>query len=248
VICLIQLHQPKGWLDNEDKELLQTPCPPGPDFTTQDPWRILRIQGEIVEGFDALSKIGPAAAIFGSARVMETNPYYRATVEIAARLAGAGIAVISGGGPGIMEAANQGAFTVNGTSVGCSIQLPNEQFHNPYQTIALKFRYFFVRKLMFIKYAVAFIIMPGGFGTMDELFEALNLVQTDKIDHFPIVLYSTSYWRGLLEWIRERMLGEGCISPADLDLIKLVDDPTEAARIVIDNSREHGFLKKGPDY
>jgi uncharacterized protein (TIGR00730 family) len=240
---LIQLQHPQGFLDNEDKELLQTPCPPLSDFTTQDPWRILRIQGEMVEGFDALSKIGPAAAIFGSARFPPDNKYYQATIDIAKHLATAGMAVISGGGPGIMEAANQGAITAHGVSIGCSIQLPHEQSSNHYQTIALKFRYFFVRKLMFIKYSVAFIIMPGGFGTMDELFEALTLVQTDKIDHFPIVLYGSDYWNGLLAWMEEQMLKSGNIGPDDLKLMKMADDPGEAARIVIDNSREHGFLK-----
>ncbi len=246
MIFLIQFQNPKGFLDNEDKELLQAPCPPESDFTTQDPWRILRIQGEIVEGFDALSKIGPAATIFGSARFGADNPYYQATINIAQHLSTAGMTVISGGGPGIMEAANQGAFQIHGNSVGCCIQLPHEQAPNPYQTIALKFRYFFVRKLMFIKYSVAFIIMPGGFGTMDELFEALTLVQTDKIDHFPIVLYGSSYWKGLLAWMKEQMLPAGSISPEDLKLVQLVDDPSEAARIIIENSIEHGFLKN-PD-
>lgn len=241
---LIQLQQPKGWYDNEDKELLQAPCPPLADFTTQDPWRVLRIQGEMVEGFDALSKIGPAAAIFGSARFTESNPYYQATVSIAEQLSAAGLGVISGGGPGIMEAANKGAYQVNGVSVGCGIQLPKEPFPNPYQTIALKFRYFFVRKLMFIKYAIAFIIMPGGFGTMDELFEALTLVQTDKIDHFPIVLYDKHYWRGLVDWMRERMVEAGCIDLNDLNLFHIVDSPQEAAEIVINNSREHGYLNQ----
>lgn len=244
MITVIQLQNPQGFLDNEDKELLQTPCPPASDFTSQDPWRILRIQGEMVEGFDALSKIGPAATIFGSARFGADNPYYQATIDIAQHLSAAGMAVISGGGPGIMEAANQGAFQIHGASVGCSIQLPHEQAPNPYQTIALKFRYFFVRKLMFIKYSVAFIIMPGGFGTMDELFEALTLVQTDKIDHFPIVLYGSSYWKGLLTWMEEQMIPAGSIGPEDLKLLQIVDDPGEVARIVIENSRRHGFLKK----
>ena len=243
MIIVIQLQQPKGFLDNEDKELLQTPCPPKADFTTEDPWRILRIQGEMVEGFDALSKIGPAATIFGSARFSAANSYYQAAATIAAQLTNAGMTVISGGGPGIMEAANKGAFENHGPSVGCGIQLPREPVPNPYQTIALKFRYFFVRKLMFIKYSVAFIIMPGGFGTMDELFEALTLVQTDKIEHFPIVLYSSGYWKGLLDWMEEQMLRAGSIDPNDLKLLRMVDDPHEAARIIIDNSREHGFLK-----
>lgn len=244
VIKMIQLQQPKGWYDNEDKELLQSPCPPTPDFTTQDPWRVLRIQGEIVEGFDALSKIGPAAAIFGSARFTEANPYYQATVTIAEKLAATGLAVISGGGPGIMEAANKGAYQTNGVSVGCGIQLPREPVPNPYQTIALRFRYFFVRKLMFIKYAIAFIIMPGGFGTMDELFEALTLVQTDKIDNFPIVLYGQDYWKGLIDWMGERMVESGAIDSDDLQLFQIVDSPEEAAEIVINNSREQGLLNK----
>lgn len=241
---MIQLQQPLGWHDNEDKELLQSPCPPTPDFTTQDPWRVLRIQGEMVEGFDALSKIGPAAAIFGSARFVESNPYYQATVSIAEQLVAAGLAVISGGGPGIMEAANKGAYQMNGISVGCGIQLPREPVPNPYQTIALKFRYFFVRKLMFIKYAIAFIIMPGGFGTMDELFESLTLVQTGKIDHFPVILYGSQYWGGLVAWMRDRMVEAGTIDPNDLNLFQIVDNPTEAAQIVINNSREHGYLNE----
>ncbi len=241
---MIQLQQPKGFRDNEDKELLQSPCPPDSDFTQEDPWRILRIQGEMVEGFDALSKIGPGVAIFGSARFAETHPFYQATVTIAEKLAAAGLAVISGGGPGIMEAANLGAYRIQGTSVGCGIQLPREPVPNAYQTIALRFRYFFIRKLMFIKYAVAFVIIPGGFGTMDELFEALTLVQTDKIDHFPVILYGSDYWNGLVQWIRTKMLDEGCIDPQDLKLFRIVDDPLEAAQIIIDNSREHGFLNK----
>lgn len=241
---MIQLHQPHGFYDNEDKELLQTPCPPKEDFTEQDPWRIMRIQGEIVEGFDALSKIGPGVAIFGSARFGETNPYYQAAREISARLAAAGLAVLSGGGPGIMEAANRGAMEAGGLSVGCGIQLPREPMANPYQTIALRFRYFFVRKLMFIKYAVAFVIMPGGYGTMDELFEALTLVQTDKIDHFPVVLFGTEYWRGMVEWIKDRMVAEATIDPVDLSLVRMVDNPEEAAAVIINNSRLHGYLKQ----
>jgi len=244
---MIQLHNPKGFIDNEDKELLQTPCPPLPDFTTQDPWRILRIQGEMVEGFDALSKIGPAVSIFGSARFRPGNPYYQAAVDIGSLLAAAGLTVITGGGPGIMEAANCGAASVHGASVGCQIQLPHEPYANPYQTIGLRFRYFFIRKLMFVKYSIAFIIMPGGFGTLDELFEALTLVQTDKIDHFPIVLYGVDYWQGLLEWVNNIMRPAGAVDERDVALLQLADDPAEAARIVIDNSRTHGFLKLAPD-
>lgn len=243
---MIQLHQPKGWPDNEDKELLQSPCPPEVDFTTQDPWRALRILGEIVEGFDALSKIGPAASIFGSARFREDDPYYRAAVEIAGALAAAGITVISGGGPGIMEAANKGASAMHGVSVGCSIQLPEEPIANSYQTIALKFRYFFVRKLMFVKYSVAFVIMPGGFGTLDELFEALTLVQTDKIDHFPVILYGASFWNGLVQWMNDQLVGARAISPDDMGLFQVVDDPRQAAEIIIANCRAQGYLPDRP--
>lgn len=238
---------PQGFRDNEDKELLQTPRPPLPDFTTQDPWRILRIQGEMVEGFDALSKIGPAVSIFGSARFKKDNVYYQAAVDIAGQLAAAGMAVITGGGPGIMEAANLGAMNFHGTSVGCQIQLPREPVSNPYQTIALRFRYFFVRKLMFVKYSVAFIIMPGGFGTLDELFEALTLVQTDKIDDFPIILYGSEYWKGLLEWIKNTLCPARTIDESEINLLKLADEPLEAARLVIDNSRKHGYLKAASD-
>lgn len=238
----IQLHPPRGLRDNEDKELLQTKAVAS-DFTTLDPWRVLRIQGEMVEGFDALSKIGPAVAVFGSARLEENHPYCRAAREIALLLARSGLTVISGGGPGIMEAANRGAYETGGPSVGCAIQLSHEPIPNPYQTITLKFRYFFVRKLMFVKYSVAFVIMPGGFGTLDELFEALTLVQTDKIDHFPIVLYGRDYWRGLFDWLGGQVVGERCIGRGDLDLLRLFDDPAEAAGLIIENSRKHGWIQ-----
>ena len=238
----IQLHPPRGFQDNEDKELLQTKPAPAPDFTTMDPWRILRIQGEMVEGFDALSKIGPAVAVFGSARLGESSRYYQAALSIARGLAEAGLAVISGGGPGLMEAANRGACAGGGTSVGCAIQLPREPASNPYQTIALKFRYFFVRKLMLVKYSVAFVIMPGGFGTLDELFEAVTLVQTDKIDHFPVVLYGREYWGGLVEWLRGAMLAEGCVGEGDLGLLRVVDAPEEAVGVIVENSRRHGWI------
>jgi len=206
----------------------------------------MRIQGELVEGFDALSKIGPAAAIFGSARTKTDHPHYQATMEIARLLATAGIAIISGGGPGLMEAANRGAFEAKGVSVGCAIQLPQEPIPNSYQTIALKFRYFFVRKLMFIKYSVAFAIMPGGFGTLDELFEALTLVQTDKIDHFPVILYGRDYWKGMVDWLKNSALKEGYLDPGNLALFQVADDPAEAAEIIITNSRKHGYLKQQP--
>lgn len=227
---------------NEDKELLKPKRWQDEDFTAMDPWRVLRIQGELVAGFDALSKVGPCVAIFGSARLGEGHPYYEAGVEISRRLAEAGLTVITGGGPGLMEAGNRGAYSVGGESIGCSIQLPREPLPNPYQTTALRFRYFFVRKLMFVKYSVAFVILPGGFGTMDELFEALTLIQTDKIDHFPVVLYDSKFWQGLVDWLRNSVLAAGCISPGDLDLFQIEDDPKRVADRIIVNCREHGYL------
>lgn len=236
------LIKPIGFCDNEDKELLQTPSVRQKDFTQEDPWRIFRIQGELVEGFDALSKLPPAVAFFGSARLGADSPYYEMGRELARKLSQRGLAVISGGGPGIMEAANQGAFEVKGISVGCNIQLPKEPIPNPYQTIALKFRYFFVRKLMFIKYAAAFVILPGGYGTFDEMFEALTLVQTDKIDHFPIVLMGSTYWQGLLDWLADAPAKFGTIGPEDLKLFHVTDDPAEAANIIIENCRVNHWL------
>lgn len=239
----IQQHPPTYITDNEDKELLQT-RPGQPDFTTTDPWRVLRIQGELVEGFDALHNVGPAAAIFGSARLGPDSPYYAAASEIARLLAQSGLSVITGGGPGIMEAANAGTLKGGGISIGCAIQLPHEQHSNAYQSISLRFRYFFVRKLMFVKYAVAFVIMPGGFGTLDELFEALTLVQTDKIDHFPIILYGRAFWRPLMDWITGTLAPSGCIDAADLRLIQLCDDPAEVAGIISKNCVAQGFAIK----
>lgn len=229
-------------LSHEDQKLLKTTVEAKEGFTETDTWRTLRIQGEFVEGFDALSKIGSAVAIFGSARCGKESPYYQAAVKTAETLARAGLAIITGGGPGIMEAANLGAHRVGGTSVGCNIELPFEQIPNPYQTINLNFRYFFVRKMMFVKYAVAFVIFPGGFGTMDELFESLTLVQTGKIEHFPVVLFGSEYWRGLREWMEDSMLGEGCISQEGLSLCTVTNDPEEAAQNIIDNSRKYGYI------
>jgi uncharacterized protein (TIGR00730 family) len=199
--------------------------------------------GEFVEGFDTLSKIEPAVAIFGSARAEAGNQYYQAAVRAAGLLVDEGLAIITGGGPGIMEAGNRGALEAEGTSVGCNIQLPFEQKANDYQSISLEFRYFFVRKMLFVKYSVAFLIFPGGFGTMDELFEALTLTQTAKIEHFPIVLYSSSYWKGLVDWLRNTMLAQECISPEDLNLFTVVDSPEEAAQFIVENCRKYEYLR-----
>lgn len=202
------------------------------DFTHTDPWRVLRIMGEFVEGFDALAGIGPAVSIFGSARVKEADPEYALTVETARLLSKAGFAIITGGGPGIMEAANRGAKLAGGRSIGCTIELPFETGANPYVDLDVRFRYFFVRKTMFVKYASAFVIFPGGFGTLDELFEALTLIQTGKVHNFPIVLFGSAYWSGLLRWLRETVLPERKIAAADLELLKISDEPAEVCDLI----------------
>ena len=227
---------------HDDKELFRLVSELKEDFTRTDSWRVLRILGEIIEGFDALSRIGPAVAIFGSSRFKNDSPYYKAAVKSADIFARSGLSVITGGGPGIMEAANLGAHRAGGKSIGCNIDLPEEQIPNDYQAIRLRFRYFFVRKLMFVKYSVAFLIFPGGFGTMDELYESLTLVQTRKIEHFPVVLFGSSYWEKLIDWMESSMLGEGCISKDNLSSYTVTDDPEEAGRIIIENSRKHGYI------
>nr|MDQ6905700.1 TIGR00730 family Rossman fold protein [Chloroflexota bacterium] len=206
-------------------------------FTHSDPWRIMRITGEFVTGFDALAGIGPAVTVFGSARTHETDPMYGAAQAVGAELAKTGFATITGGGPGIMEAANRGAIGAGGTSVGANIELPFEQGLNRYVNLALNFRYFFVRKTMFVKYAEGFICFPGGFGTLDELFESLTLIQTGKLGMFPVVLFGRAYWQGLLDWIRATVLAEGKINPPDLDLLTVTDDPAEAVRVVTEAYR-----------
>ncbi|MFI5284015.1 MAG: TIGR00730 family Rossman fold protein [Candidatus Dormibacterales bacterium] len=194
-----------------------------------DPWRVLRILSEFVEGFDALNNVGPAVTVFGSARAQASDSYYSDGVALGAALARRGFAVITGGGPGIMEAVNRGCHEAGGLSVGCNIELPNEQALNQFVDLGVEFRYFFVRKNMFVKYARGFVIFPGGYGTLDELFESLTLAQTGKIEHFPIVLFGTRYWKGLLEWLGGEVLSSGGIDPEDLDLVTVTDDPEEAA-------------------
>src|SRR5713226_9358946 len=214
------------------------------DFTLTDPWRVFRIMSEFVEGFDELSHIPPSVAMFGSARIKPGDPIYEAAVETAQLLARAGFGIITGGGPGIMEAGNKGAQEGGNYSIGCNIELPFEQGANPYLDISLDFRYFFVRKTMFIKYSNAFIIFPGGFGTMDELFEALTLIQTKKVSHFPVILYDSKYWSGLLNWIRETMLTGDKISAHDLDLLRISDDAKEICQIVRESYHESYLLEK----
>ena len=196
-----------------------------------DPWRVLRILSEFVEGFDALNEVGPAVTVFGSARAKRTDPYYKAGEALGAALARKGFAVITGGGPGIMEAVNKGCHDAGGLSVGCNIELPHEQSLNKYVDLGVEFRYFFVRKNMFVKYARGFVIFPGGLGTLDELFESLTLAQTGKIEHFPIVLFGTTYWSGLLDWMKKVVLAAGAIGPDDLNLLSFTDDPEEAAEL-----------------
>src|SRR5437762_3032753 len=203
-----------------------------------DPWRVLRILSEFVEGFDALNDVGPAITVFGSARTERDDPYYAAGRSLGAALAQRGFAVITGGGPGIMEAVNRGCHEAGGLSVGCNIELPREQALNPYVDLGVEFRYFFVRKNMFVKYARGFVIFPGGLGTLDELFESLTLAQTGKIEHFPIVLFGTSYWKGLLDWMRAVVLAHGAMSDDDFNLVSLTDDPEEAAEMATRPSSE----------
>jgi uncharacterized protein (TIGR00730 family) len=220
----------------EDEKLLQAPDKGGThdDFRRTDTWRVMRIMGEFIEGFDNLADVERGVSIFGSARTSPDDPQYLAAQETARLLAEAGFSIITGAGPGIMEAANKGAKEGGGRSIGCNIELPFEQGANPFVDTLVNFRYFFVRKTMFIKYSSAFIIFPGGFGTLDEAFEALTLIQTGKIYQFPVILFGRHYWAGLIRWLQSRVLVEKKISPGDLDLVLLTDDPAEAAHAVIE--------------
>lgn len=211
------------------------------DWVHTDPWRIMRIQAEFVEGFGLLAELGKAVSVFGSARSQPGTPEYELAVEIAQGLADAGYSVITGGGPGIMEAANKGAATAGGVSVGLGIELPMESGLNDYVNVGVEFRYFFVRKTVFVKYSQAFVVLPGGYGTLDELFEAVTLVATGKITRFPIVLVGSEYWGGLLSWLKERVLEDGKIFADELDLIHLTDDPAEVVRIIKKAHIEAGF-------
>ncbi|MDD4938894.1 MAG: TIGR00730 family Rossman fold protein [Candidatus Omnitrophica bacterium] len=202
------------------------------DFTKDDTWRVFRIMSEFVEGFEILSEIGRAVSIFGSSRSSSAYKYYRLAEDTAYRLAKAGYAVITGSGPGIMEAANKGTKRAGGKSIGLNIQLPSEQRSNKYVDTLLDFHYFFVRKVMFVKYAKAFVIMPGGYGTLDEFTEAINLIQTHRISKFPVVLFGSDYWKGMLDWLKEKVLKDGNISRQDLNIFTVVDEPKEVVRVI----------------
>jgi uncharacterized protein (TIGR00730 family) len=223
-------------LPTEDEQLLESPPPQPPQqlFLKSDSWRVLRILGEFVWGFDNLADVSDGVTIFGSARTRPEELYYAKAVDTARLLAEAGIPVITGGGPGIMEAANRGAMEGRGLSIGCNIELPFEQGSNAYLSRSLNFKFFFVRKTMFVKYSTAFIVFPGGYGTLDELFEALTLIQTGKVKHFPVILFGVAYWSGLVDWLTRTVTEERKINPADLMLFRVTDDPAEAARIVVE--------------
>ncbi|HEX9046354.1 MAG TPA: TIGR00730 family Rossman fold protein [Verrucomicrobiae bacterium] len=212
----------------------------GNSFIREDPWRIFRIMSEFVDSFQTLSQVGPAVTIFGSARLKPSDPYYRAAVKIGQGLARNNLAVITGGGPGIMEAANKGAALGGGKSIGLNIELPHEQSANKFSNLPIHFHYFFARKVCFVKYSLGFVFMPGGFGTLDELFEVVTLVQTHRIPQFPLVLFGRDYWKGLIAWMKLRMEHEKLISPGDLDLLSITDDVDEVVEIIRDYERRVG--------
>jgi hypothetical protein len=214
---------------------------PQTTFIKEDPWRIFRIMAEFVDSFETLSQVGPAVTVFGSARMSPRNPYYKAAAEMAKGLAKHNLAVITGGGPGIMEAANKGAALAKGRSVGLNIELPREQCGNRYANVPIHFHYFFSRKVCFVKYSLGFVFMPGGFGTLDEFYEVLTLVQTERIPAFPLILFGRQFWKGLLQWMKTTMQEKNrFINPGDLDLVTITDDPQEAIKVILDYERRVG--------
>ncbi len=223
-------------LSTTDQRLLDSRGPT--DWVHTDPWRVLRIQSEFIEGFGALAELGPAVGVFGSARTATDDPHYAQAEQVGRGLVEAGFAVITGGGPGTMEAANKGASEAGGVSVGLGIELPFEAGLNKWVDVGVNFRYFFARKTMFVKYSSGFVVLPGGLGTFDELFEALTLVQTQKVTSFPVVLIGVDYWSGLLEWLRGTVLAQGNISAADVDMMRLTDDVEEAVAMIVEGVRE----------
>jgi uncharacterized protein (TIGR00730 family) len=227
----VTLRRSQVEVSTTDQRLLESRG--GADWVHADPWRVMRIQSEFIEGFGSLAELGAAISVFGSARTPADDPLYQTAVRLGSALVGAGYGVITGGGPGIMEAANKGATEAGGVSVGLGIELPFEQGLNPYVDLGINFRYFFVRKTMFVKYAQGFVVFPGGFGTLDELFEALTLVQTGKVTQFPIVLIGSEYWRGLLVWLQDTVAAEKKIAAVDLDLLTVTDDVDAAIDFIV---------------
>jgi uncharacterized protein (TIGR00730 family) len=227
----VTLRRSQVEVSTTDQRLLESRG--GADWVHADPWRVMRIQSEFIEGFGSLAELGAAISVFGSARTLADDPLYQTAVRLGSALVGAGYGVITGGGPGIMEAANKGATEAGGVSVGLGIELPFEQGLNPYVDLGINFRYFFVRKTMFVKYAQGFVVFPGGFGTLDELFEALTLVQTGKVTQFPIVLMGSEYWRGLLVWLQDTVAAEKKIAAVDLDLLTVTDDVDAAIDFIV---------------
>ena len=223
-----------------DEEIIQADAPAVETLSSEEE-RLERIEAEFRKGFEAMASVGCAATIFGSARTPETDPMYAAARDVARQLGETGFSIVTGGGPGVMEAANRGARDAGALSVGLNIELPFEQAINPYCDIGLEFHYFFVRKLMFVRYSTAFVAFPGGFGTMDELWEALTLSQTNKIKHFPVVLFGSEWWSGLVDWVRTRMLDEGKVSPGDVDLFVVTDDPGDVVKACFDGAELQGF-------
>ena len=221
-----------------DQRLLDSRGPS--DWVHTDPWRVLRIQSEFIEGFGTLAELGPAISVFGSARTKREDPMYASAEVLGRRLVEAGFAVITGGGPGAMEAANKGASEAGGTSVGLGIELPFESALNEWVDVGINFRYFFARKTMFVKYAQGFVVMPGGMGTLDELFEAITLVQTQKVTSFPIICLGSAYWAGLMGWLRDTVLAAGNIAPIELELLQITDDVDEAVEILREAAKTHG--------
>lgn len=228
-------------MDDKSRAAHPVLLPTDDSTLTRESWKIFQIMAEFVEGFERLARIKPSVSIFGSARIPEQSPIYQLAEEIALQLSNAGFAVVSGGGPGIMEAANKGAYAGKSPSIGLNIQLPHEQVSNGYQDIALGFRHFFSRKVMFVKYASAYVVLPGGFGTLDELAEILTLVQTGKTRPIPIILVHSPFWEGLLDWFRDTLVAQGTISPDDMDLFTLVDDPKEVVDAIFDHYEATGF-------
>lgn len=216
-------------------------APINDSMLTRESWKIFQIMAEFVEGFERLAQIKPSVSIFGSARTPENHPYYKLTEEIARELSDAGFSVVTGGGPGIMEAGNKGAYSGKSPSIGLNIQLPHEQSGNNYQDISLSFRHFFSRKVMFVKYAAAYVVMPGGFGTLDELAEILTLVQTNKTRHIPIILVHKPFWEGLIDWFEKSLVQEKMINPEDLNLFQLIDSPQKIAEAIFNHYEKHGF-------